>query len=289
MDGNYNAENIYFDEDFIFTKDLGVVVIPESGNIKVDAAGKNLKEFLTNLFAKEEDPFIVENVGASLTLQSAKEVEVGTEYTPNYVVNFYPGKYSYGPDTNIVASYNITDNNGNESAVASGKFEAFTIGDDTNYQIKAVISYSEGSIPLSNLGNAIEEKRIKAGSIELNSDSVKGYRNAFYGTLSEKKELTSDIIRSLTATNGSVAAGTTLSINIPIGTKRVVVAYDNEIQDLKSVLDKNDAESNIVSGFGNPQIIPVKGANDYQAIDYKVYVMDFANPYDTENIFTITI
>jgi hypothetical protein len=58
MDGNYNAENIYFDEDFIFTEGVGTVEIPEEGNITVAAAGKNLKEFLSTIFAKEENPII---------------------------------------------------------------------------------------------------------------------------------------------------------------------------------------------------------------------------------------
>jgi hypothetical protein len=51
MDGNYNAENVYFKSDFIFTEPIGTVTIPESGNITVPAAGKNVKEFLSNLFA----------------------------------------------------------------------------------------------------------------------------------------------------------------------------------------------------------------------------------------------
>jgi hypothetical protein len=43
MDGNYNADNVYFDDDFIFTESVGTVVIPESGSTKVAAAGKNIK------------------------------------------------------------------------------------------------------------------------------------------------------------------------------------------------------------------------------------------------------
>jgi hypothetical protein len=42
MDGNYRADNVYFDEDFIFTKPIGTVSIPSSGNKTVSAAGKNL-------------------------------------------------------------------------------------------------------------------------------------------------------------------------------------------------------------------------------------------------------
>jgi hypothetical protein len=58
MDGNYNAENVYFKNDFIFTEPVGTVNIPESGSTTVAAAGKNIKEFLSSLFAQEENPMI---------------------------------------------------------------------------------------------------------------------------------------------------------------------------------------------------------------------------------------
>ena len=289
MDGNYNAENVYFDEDFIFTEALGTVIIPESGNVIVPAAGKNLKEFFANLFAAEQNPTVTKP-SATLNLQSAEKVEVGTTYTPNYVIVFNKGSYTYGPDTGISATYLVTDTNGGVNNSASGKFDSFVVNDETDYKINAVVNYSEGTVPVSNLGNPVEEEKIVADVINLETAiAVKGYRNAFYGTLTEKGELTSDVIRSLNKTNADVEAGTSLFVNIPVGTKRVVIAYEATLRNLTSVLDKNDANANIVSGFGAPQTIKVEGANGYDAIDYQVYVMDFANPYDTANVFTATI
>lgn len=289
MDGNYNAETVYFDEDFIFTKAIGTVTIPSTGSKTVEAAGKNLREFFAGLFAAEADPTVTTKVSASMTLQSAKTVEAGTSYTPSYSITFNKGKYSYGPDTGITATYAVTDTNGDSKTDASGKFDAFTVDDNTAYKISATVSYTQGAIPVSNLGNPVESKRIPAGTISLNSDVVKGYRNAFYGTLTEKGELTSDIIRSLTATNSDVAAGSVMAVNIPVGALRVVIAYEATLQDLTSVLDKNDSNANIVSGFGEPLTIAVAGANGHNPINYKVYVMDFANPYDAANVFTATI
>lgn len=43
MDGNYNAENVYFKSDFTFTENVGTVVIPSSGSTTVEAEGKNIK------------------------------------------------------------------------------------------------------------------------------------------------------------------------------------------------------------------------------------------------------
>jgi len=99
LDGNYNANNIYFDNDFIFTENIGTVQIPEGqGNISVEAEGKNLKEFLATLFAEEKNPEVT-NPSATISLGSAATVwEVGETYTPNYTITFNSGKYSYGPN-----------------------------------------------------------------------------------------------------------------------------------------------------------------------------------------------
>lgn len=288
MDGNYNAENVYFDEDFIFTKAVGTVSIPSSGSISVKAAGKNMKEFFAGLFAAEQNPSATKPT-ASIALQSAASVEAGSSYEPSYAITFNKGKYTYGPDTGITATYAVSDTNGGTNDVASGKMTSFVVGDDAEYVINATVSYTEGAVPVSNLGNPVESKKIAAGTIELATSAVKGYRNAFYGTLTEKGELTSDIIRGLNKTNADVAAGSVMTVNVPVGAMRVVIAYEATLQDLTSVLDKNDSNANIVSGFGEPRTIAVEGAEHYDAINYKVYVMDFANPYDAANVFTATI
>ena len=69
---------------------------------------------------------------------------------------------------------------------------------------------------------------------------------------------------------------------------RVIIAYPATLQDLESVLDLNDSNSNIVSGFTLSNQL-VGGVDNYNPINYKVYTMDFANPYNTSNKFTVTI
>ena len=288
LEGNYNADNVYFDEDFIFTESIGTVEIPASGNTVVEAAGKNLKEFFSTLFAEEKEPEVTQPT-ATITLQSATSAEVGSTYTPNYVITFNKGSYSYGPDTAVTAKYAVTDTNGKTNSVASGKMNSFTIEDDTEYSISAVVSYSDGAMPYNNLNHIVEEKKIQPGEIELSTGTVTGYRNAFYGTFDVKEELTSDKIRALNKSNRAMSNGSTMTINVPVGALRVVIAYDDNLRNLTSVLDKNDSNSNIVSGFGDPEIIKVEGANEYASIDYKVYTLDFANPYDAANVFSVTI
>jgi hypothetical protein len=75
--------------------------------------------------------------------------------------------------------------------------------------------------------------------------------------------------------------GSSFVINLQEDTKKVVIAYPATLRNLTTVLDFNDSNSNIVEGFGEPEIISVEGANGYKAIDYKVYTLSFANPYGT--------
>lgn len=292
MDGNYSAENVYFNDDFIFTEAIGAVEIPASGNIIVPAAGKNLKEFFASIFAKEVAPTVT-NPSLSISLASSTtSYEVGTVYTPGYSVSFNPGSYEFGPDTDITATLRVEDSNGNSSVDAAGSFGSFTISSDTEYKISVTADYTEGAIPLSNLGNEYPSSKIESGVLTASTlTAVKGYRKSFYGTLTEKAEtLESDDIRNLTKSSSSVLVnGSSFAINIPVGTLRVVIAYPATLRDMTSVQDKNDSNSNIVSGFGAPEIIAVEGANNYEAINYKVYKMDFANPYDAANVFTVTI
>jgi hypothetical protein len=68
----------------------------------------------------------------------------------------------------------------------------------------------------------------------------------------------------------------------------VVFAYPATLKDLDKVLDKNDSNANIISGFSKVTM-EIPGNNNYNPISYKVYTIDFANPYDTQNIFTAII
>ena len=48
MDGNYSASNVYFDDDFVFTTNVGTVTGVTSSKT-VDAAGKSVKQFFSGL------------------------------------------------------------------------------------------------------------------------------------------------------------------------------------------------------------------------------------------------
>lgn len=288
LDGNYSAENIYFDEDFIFTEDIGTITIPESGSVTVSASGKNLKEFLSTLFAKEENP-IITMPSASIKLNPVTtEYEVGTVYTPKYSITFNPGSYSFGPDsTGVVATYEVEDTFGNMSSAASGSFTSFDIKDDTSYAISAKVSHSDGVIPKTNLQNNYLDGQITANTLAtISTNKVKGYRNYFYGTTEDKGELNSEIIRNLKGKSRNK----TFSINVPENALRVLFAFPKVSDEDDFVSAKN---VNAMNGETKPrfkkQIVSVYGANDKDPIDYNVFVLDYVDPTTVTNVYDITL
>lgn len=288
LDGNYSAENVYFSNDFIVTENIGTIKIDANGSATIPAKGKNLKELLSNIFAKEQNP-ITKNPSATIDLiPSTLSYEVGTTYTPGYKVTFNKGSYSYDQDTGVIPSY-VISNSKNEERLdsSSGNFSSFTIEDDTNYQITASVSYSNGIIPKTNLGNEYPEGQILAGQIaDIKTKTVKGYRSYFYGTFTEKKEnLTTEDIRSLNATKNN-----TFSIDINPGDMRVIFAYpqENENDMPSSVKDVNGLNAEIASSF-TKMIVNVEGANGYKAIPYNVFINDRAEAATVANVFDVTI
>lgn len=284
MDGNYNANNIYFDEDFITTADIGVVKVNDNGSTTVAAEGKNLSAVLSSILAKREEPTVIlPEVTISFT-NSVKNVEVGTVVAPTYSAFLSTGSYSFGPATEIVAqSWSVTD--GIETlTTSSGTFKEVTIGDQENsiksYSITATATYNEGAIPVDNFGDEYALGRIVAGSASASTGTkITGHRSYFYGSLttsSEEEPLTSDVIRSLTK-GGAYNASKILTVSPgSVAAKRVIVAYpaDTTRAGLKEVTLTSSMNMTITENYVQQMNIDVEGANGYQAIPYTVFVYE---------------
>lgn len=265
------------------------------GNIKLDngrgkyaSAGDNLADVLDAIFDKESYPTTTQP-SVTLTFPQAKAYEVGTSVTPSYSAVLNPGSYTYGPDTGITAtSWTVIDTNGNTSDKASGSFDPLTVSDGMNYKITATATYKAGSIPITNQGNEYASGQIAAGSKSATSGAVSGYRNTFYGTLTDKNDLISDIIRGLTKSGKALTNGSSFTINIPVGAVRVVFAYPATLRDVTSAKDVNGMSAEIASSFVQ-STVQVEGVDGYSPIDYKVYVLDYAEPIGTANTYIVRI
>lgn len=262
MDGNYNAENVYFDKDLVTTSAVGNITLT-NGQATIAATGKNLKQVFDTIFVKEKNPSVTQPF-VSVSLAGAGAKEVGTKVTPSYNASFNSGKYEFGPATGCsITSWSVTDtNNAEPLSTAAGSFAEITVADDTNYKVTATGNFSEGVIPVTNVGNEYAAGKIAAGSKSATSSAITGYRNSFYGTLTEKGELTSDIIRSLGKSNKALANGSTFGITIPVGAMRVVFAYPATLRDVSSVKDVNGLNAEI-SGAFTKSTLSVEGLNSF--------------------------
>lgn len=97
MDGNYNAENVYFDENIMITTAVGNIGLT-NGSAEIPASGKNLKQVFEAIWTKENLEPIVTNPAISLTASSNASGEVGSTFTrPTATLKITGlGKYEFG-------------------------------------------------------------------------------------------------------------------------------------------------------------------------------------------------
>ena len=284
MDGNYNASNVYFDEDITYTVGFGTLAKPTS-NAKFPATGKNVTEVFKALMAESKDP-VTTQPSATLSSNNIGAMEVGTNIAINYNISTNPGSYTYGPATGVTFSEYKATFNGQTLTGASGTFTSVQVTDNMSLSISGSVKHSDGVIPKTNLGNAYEEGQIKAATKSLSKGTLTGYRNWFYGYKAggatiDAANLTSANIRALTHKNGEFPG--TISTNkmqqmffaIPKG-KKTNVSVANNVNGAPCTVTKVTD-------------IMVEGANGYTAIAYDVWYVNNAAPDGGSNTYKITV
>lgn len=294
MTGKVDADKVILQNDITMAGNytqVGNLTKEQTKTATFATKGKSVAEALTEIFSKRLQPTITSNPAVTLTFGQAKAYEVGTTVSPTYSASLSAGSYTYGPATGITAtSWEISDTAGNTADTASGSFADVVVTDNTNYKITAKANYGAGAVAVDNLGaTSSPEIKIAAGSATKTSGAITGYRNTFYGTVTEKAEVTSTIIRSLSGkSNKALANGNSFTINIPVGAVRVIFAYPATLQDVSSVKDVNGLNAEIKSAFTKSSVT-VAGAGADTGIAYKVYVTDFAEPVAKANSYTVKI
>lgn len=286
------STDVIFSDNLTITTDVGVHKVDSTGNKVLEIKGMNLQQVMQYLYSEAQNPEI-EQPYVSLSSQDMGSKEVGTTITPRYTASLNPGSYQYGPDTEVsVISWKVTDSNGGTSTSNVGNFESFKVIDNTTYTITATVTHSEGAIPINNLGQPYPAGQIESGTKSKTLGTISGHRKSFYGTVTNKEQsVDSNLIRNLQGKSANALTnGSRFDISIPINAIRVIIAYPASLRQLTQVLDVNGFNAPIESEFiKNKTIIQVKGANDYQAIDYQVYYMDYASPNDKVNTYKILI
>lgn len=195
MDGNYNAENVYFDEDITITTNVGNITVT-NGNGSIPAAGKNLKQVFEAMYTKEDLTLSITQPSVSFSLSNSGSAsgEVGTAITlPTATLTIGGiGEYEYGSKdkdgvaygkketgvtfTNLRAAYGATASSAAEGAYAEKTNVALTSGnvaytatstqvdeplfldEEKSYTFSYSATYvnaNEPRKPVTNLGNFI--------------------------------------------------------------------------------------------------------------------------------------
>jgi hypothetical protein len=291
FDGNYSASSVYFDDDFTFTKSVGTVTVSTGSNKKVAAAGKNLKEFFSTLFATEINPVKGNVPTLSWSTHPQGTVEVGTQITPSYAVTFNKGTYKLdGQAKDHITSatgytIDIADLTDANKTTSSGSFSKFTATDGMSgyAKITASATYADGNVPKTNLGNDYDADfkkgvRQKGGTTaSITSNGYSSYRAWFYGYTNNRNldptALTSANIRPLITTK-DLASNTGLkSVNGAFPGTFTTGKYQQMFflvpknangTSRKTVTSvKNNSNDSPAGTVKGPVTVYVKGAGDY--------------------------
>lgn len=266
MDGNYDAENVYFQKDLTITAPIGVQTIPSSGSKTLATTGKNLKQVLDMIVASEKNPSTTQ---PSVTLNSSNigAKEVGTNIAIAYSFATNPGSYTYGPATGVTFSGYEATFNGETLNTASGTFASVQVVDGTSLSISGKCASSEGAVPLTNLGNPYEAGKIAAKNYTPSKGTLTGYRGWFYGyyngttAIADPAAITSAQLR---------AFGTKTNFPTTMNTSQMqqmfFAAPKGRVSSVSISNAVNGAPLTVTKGSAS-----VEGANGYTAAEYDLF------------------
>lgn len=286
-DGNYRADNVYFDDDITYTVAIGTLAKP-SGSAKFAAKGKNVEQVLSTLMAQEANPSKSNPAVSFSSTGGLGTFEIGTKKNLTYTAALSAGSYTYGPPTGITAqswSVSCTGVTGTKTT-ATGTFEN-VVAESNGKKIVATATYNEGAIPVTNLGNPYPTGKIAAGSATANSDEFKGVRYMFWGPMTTDAAIDSAAVRAL-AHNKATSTGTLTTFGAGAGAKKVVVAVPSD-RKITKVLMPSALNADVTALFVKQSTtVPVNGANGYAAAAYNIYVYQPAS-IDAGETYAVTI
>ena len=294
MQGNYNAKNIYFDQNLMVTKEIGYITLT-NGQGTVPSMGKNLIETWESIMVKEQNPTKTDP-SVSVTLTGAGSYEVGTEVTPSFTASFDDGKYTYGPEPTgaEVTAWEVTSTSGETFDTNSGTCNAITVTDTTNYSVTAKATHTAGDVPVTNKQNLYPSAQIESGSKTKKSSAITGYRSFFYGVLdtsSVDEPLTSAIVREKLTNAGNYNESKSFTLNGSATAKRLVVLVpsNNTGGGIDSVILTSAMNTPITDSYvKTTSALKVEGVNGATAVDYDAYVYEPAT-IDAGEVHAITL
>lgn len=231
MDGNYSAANVFIEKDLTLAGSFSSVGNYAKG--KKISGGTSLETLLSGMLQQELYPNANDKPNASITV-SGGSGEVGSSYTlPTATLKITDvGSYGYGPATGIkfeIGDVKLAQGADPETATNYKTNDAVMVKDSTitlqatdtatlytdsakTYTFSGTGSYTQGAIPVTNLGNPHESARIPAGDVTITDATAtfSGYRYTFGGSTTAET-INSTAIRALTKKHKSSDAVPTTS------------------------------------------------------------------------------
>lgn len=285
-DGNYDATNVYFPSDLTITANIGVQTIDSSGSKTLATTGKNVKQVFDMIVAQEKNPSITQPT-ASINSNNIGTKEVGTNIAVAYSFSTNKGSYQYGPDTGVTFSDYSAVFDGETLSTSSGTFKQIQVTDDTNLTITGSVTYSDGVVPKTNLGNDYDAGKITGKTLTPSKGTLKGYRGWFYGykngsnAIADPNSITSAEIRALSSPATSIPS--------QISTEQMKQMFFAIPKGLKTSVSVADATNGAPQTVTKITDVMVEGANGYQAIAYDVWFVNNAAAASGSAKFNITV
>ena len=280
------------------TADLSVGAINAA---QVFPAGTTFQEFAAALLSKVFTPTYTEpTVGINVSLSNPSEVGT-TGVTIN--VTFNRGSINgalvggiWQPATfqdfraGVATGYTILGiNNGTNTSYTS----ANAVVNSGSNTYSAIVAHNAGPQPKDSRNNNFSTG-LFAGTIS-NTVGITGARRTFFGADTNTSAPTdSASIRALASSalrdnqNNLFANGSQFTINIPAGTRRICFAYPATLRDVTTIAYQEQGNANQINAF-TLSTVSVNGANNFAAINYKVYTFISQVPFGSPATFNVTI
>ena len=306
MDGNYSADNVYVAADLTLAGNFDKVGNYEKG--ETIAAGTSLQSVLSGMLQQELYPTADDKPNAEITA-SGGSGEVGSSYTlPTATLKITDvGSYEYGPATGIsFAIGDVTLSQGSnsktndsvmvkDSTIKLQATDTETLYTDSSksYTFTGTASYSQGAVPVTNLGNAYASAQIPAGDVTIADKTVtfSGYRYAFAGGTTAAT-IDSAVARSMTAKKSSKAnmdkESEALEFTAAAGATKVFFTYPATWTGTPyfEMFGLAWAENTDIVAKDNIQVADYRGTVDgalQGAVAYKLYCWELDTPLQAES------
>lgn len=306
MDGNYSADNVYVAADLTLAGNFDKVGNYEKG--ETIAAGTSLQSVLSGMLQQELYPTADDKPNAEITATGGSG-EVGSSYTlPTATLKITDvGSYEYGPATGIsFAIGDVTLSQGSnsktndsvmvkDSTIKLQATDTETLYTDSSksYTFKGTASYSQGAVPVTNLGNAYASAQIPAGDVTIADKTVtfSGYRYAFAGGTTAAT-IDSAVARSMTAKKSSKTSmdsqSEALEFTAAAGATKVFFTYPATWTGTPyfEMFGLAWAENTDIVAKDNIQVADYRGTVDgalQGAVAYKLYCWELDTPLQAES------